>query len=154
MPDQVPTADRTRVPAMRRADVAYPGDFTGMPQVSYAPATDGRPDPGEVVWAWVPFEDDHDRGKDRPTLVIGRDGPWLLALPLTSKDHDREAAQERASGRVWVDVGCGSWDARRRPSEARVDRIVRLDPATVRREGAALDRHTFERVAVAVRSAR
>ncbi len=125
-----------------------------MPQLRYAPRPDGRPDPGEVVWAWVPFEDDHSRGKDRPALIIGRDGRWLLAVPLTSKDHDRDAAQERAAGRFWVDVGPGAWDRRGRPSEARVDRIVRLDPAAVRREGAVLERHTFERVAAAVRSAR
>ena len=41
------------------------------PDGSYAPAPDGEPDPGEVVWAWVPYEEDASRGKDRPVLVIG-----------------------------------------------------------------------------------
>ncbi|GAB5080487.1 hypothetical protein ARTHROSP310_36360 [Arthrobacter sp. AD-310] len=27
---------------------------------------DGEPDPGEVVWTWVPYQEDHGRGKDRP----------------------------------------------------------------------------------------
>ncbi|MEP9361983.1 hypothetical protein ABLE68_03385 [Nocardioides sp. CN2-186] len=63
-------------------------------KVSYAPRADGRPDPGEVVWGWVPFEDDPAQGKDRPVLLIGQDGRSLLGLMLTSKDHDRDAADE------------------------------------------------------------
>jgi len=27
-------------------------------EIAYAPERDGQPDPGEVVWAWVPYEDD------------------------------------------------------------------------------------------------
>lgn len=119
----------------------------------YAPDLDGDADPGEVVWAWVPYEDDPSRGKDRPALIVARDGPWLLAVPLTSRDHDRDAAQEARAGRHWVDVGSGAWDRAGRPSEARVDRIVRLDPRAVRREGATLDRHTFQVVAAAIRRA-
>ena len=124
----------------------YPGDFEGVPAASYEPHQDGIAEPGEVVWAWVPFEEDHARGKDRPALIIGRDGTWLLALTVTSKDHDRDAQQEAAEGRLWTDIGAGGWDPEGRPSEARVNRIVRLDPAAVRREGAALDRTTFDRV--------
>ncbi len=124
----------------------YPGDYEGLPTTSYAPRNDGIAEPGEVVWAWVPFEEDHAQGKDRPALIIGRDGPWLLALCVTSKDHDRDAAQEAAEGRRWIDIGAGGWDPEGRPSEARVNRIVRLDPAAVRREGAALDRATFDQV--------
>lgn len=130
---------------------AYPGDFTGTPAIRYTPVADDLPDPGEVVWAWVPYEEDHGRGKDRPALVIGRDGPWLLALQLTSQDHDRDAADEARYGRSWVDVGSGDWDSRRRPSEARVDRIVRLDPSRVRRMGGRLARDRFDEVANAVR---
>ena len=129
----------------------YPGDFTGTPDLTYAPQPDGQPDPGEIVWTWVPYEEDHSQGKDRPVLVIGRDGRWLLGLMLTSKDHDRDHAQEASQGRHWQDIGSGGWDAKGRPSEVRVDRIVRVDPTAVRREGAVLDRATFERVASAVR---
>jgi len=121
-------------------------------KVSYAPQHDDRPDPGEIVWAWVPFEEDHGRGKDRPVLVIGRERDWLLGLMLTSKDHDRDAADEARHGRMWVDIGAGAWDGQRRPSEVRVDRVLRLDPAAVRRQGAALERARFEQVAAAMRS--
>lgn len=130
----------------------YPGDFRGVPALRYTPAPDGDPDPGEVVWGWVPFEEDHGRGKDRPVLIVGHDGPWLLGLMMTSRDHDLDLAQERRRGRHWVDIGTGAWDPRRRPSEVRVDRVLRLDPTSVRREGAVLDRNRFEQVARAVRA--
>jgi hypothetical protein len=112
---------------------------------------DGEPDPGEVVWAWVPYEEDASQGKDRPVLVIGTEGDRLLALQLTSKDHDRDADQERRSGREWMDVGTGDWDSQHRPSEVRLNRLLRLDPSGVRREGAALDRATFDAVVAAAR---
>ena len=136
---------RTRRPATPTGD--YPGDFAGRVDVRYDPRPDGRPDPGEIVWTWVPFEEDHTRGKDRPVLIIGRDGRWLLCLQLTSKDHDLDAAQEARWGRHWLDIGTGDWDPRRRPSEVRLDRIVRVDPAAVRREGAVLARRRFAEVA-------
>ena len=79
----------------------------GVPDLTYAPKPDGRPDPGEIVWTWVPYEEDHRQGKDRPVLLVGRDGPWLLALMLTSKDHDRDHAQEARQGRHWQDIGSG-----------------------------------------------
>jgi hypothetical protein len=121
------------------------------PGVSYAPKADGRPDPGEVVWGWVPFEDDPARGKDRPVLLVGqRDGRWL-GLMLTSKDHDRDAADEARWGRHWMDVGAGGWDREGRASEVRLDRLVELAPAAVRREGAALDRAVFDRVVAEAR---
>jgi len=120
-------------------------------RIEYAPVADGDADPGEVVWAWIPYEEDPARGKDRPVLVIGRDGPRLLGLPLTSKDHDRDAADEARHGRFWIDVGPGGWDPRGRPSEVRLDRVVPLDPRAVRREGAALDRERFRTVVAAFR---
>lgn len=146
-------ATRQATSAGRAEKMAYPGDFPGLPDLSYSPSPDGSPDPGEVVWAWVPFEEDHSLGKDRPVLLVGRDEPWLLGLPLTSKDHDRDAAQEAAAGRLWADVGSGPWDRRGRPSEVRVNRIVRIDPDQVRREGAVLGEGRFNEVAAAVRAA-
>lgn len=121
----------------------YPGDFVGTVRPEYSPDLDGLPDPGEVVWTWVPYEEDHSRGKDRPVLLVGRDGPWLLGLMLTSKDHGRDAAAEDRHGRRWMDVGAGAWDREGRPSEVRLDRVVRVDPATVRREGAIVSRELF-----------
>ncbi|HET6967322.1 MAG TPA: type II toxin-antitoxin system PemK/MazF family toxin [Ornithinibacter sp.] len=132
------------------AGTAYPGDFTGRLTPVYAPKPDGEPDPGEVVWTWVPYEEDHAQGKDRPVLLVGHDGPWLLALPLTSRDHDRDAAPDARDGRRWVDVGAGGWDRHGRPSEARVDRVVRVRPDAVRREGAVLAPERFAAVAAAL----
>ncbi|WP_346385032.1 type II toxin-antitoxin system PemK/MazF family toxin [Nocardioides sp.] len=119
--------------------------------ISYAPKVDGRPDPGEVVWGWVPYEEDASRGKDRPVLLIGRRGPQWLGLMLTSKDHDRDAADEARWGRHWMDVGVGDWDHERRPSEVRLDRLIVLEEAAIRREGAALDRAMFDAVLAAAR---
>ena len=130
---------------------AYVGDFTGpLPHLGYAPKPDGAPDPGEVVWTWVPFQDDPSHGKDRPVLLIGWDGSWLLACPMTSKDHDRDAEQERRVGRSWVDIGAGPWDVRRRPSEVAIHRVIRVDPQAIRREGAVLDREHFKLVVAAL----
>jgi hypothetical protein len=134
---------------------AYPGDFRGTPEITYEPNPGNGvvADPGEIAWTWVPFEEDHSQGKDRPVLVIGRDGPWLLALQLTSQDHDRDSAQEARAGRRWMDIGSGPWDRLGRASEVRVDRIVRVDPGQVRRAGAVLDEHLFSQVTAAVRNA-
>jgi hypothetical protein len=121
------------------------------PDVEYRPHHDDRADPGEVVWAWVPYDEGDGRGKDRPVLVIGRRGPQLLGLMLSSQDHDRDAADEARFGRLWTDLGAGAWDARGRNSEVRLDRLLVLDPASVRREGAALDRVRFDRVVAEAR---
>ncbi len=121
------------------------------PRVTYAPRPDGRPDPGEVVWTWVPYEEDPSRGKDRPVLVIGVEGDLVLALGLTSRDHDVDAAQEHRDGREWMDIGTGAWDSRRRPSEVRLNRLLRLRAADVRREGAALPKPVFDAVIEAAR---
>jgi hypothetical protein len=141
---------RTSAP-VTSARGAYPGDFSGIPEVVYAPQPDGAPDPGEIVWTWVPYEEDHTQGKDRPVLLIARDGQWLLGLMLTSKDHDRDARDEAAHGRRWQDIGSGAWDRQGRPSEVRVDRVIRVDPRAVRREGAVLGAARFDQVAEAVR---
>ncbi len=69
-------------------------------EISYTPRHDGDADPGEVVWTWIPYEDDPQQGKDRPVLVIGTVGKLLAVLPLTSKDHHRDdvVSSARASG--------------------------------------------------------
>jgi hypothetical protein len=129
----------------------YPGDFTGPFEITYDPHPDKVADPGEVVWTWVPFEEDHSQGKDRPVLIVGRNNSWLLAVPMTSKDHDRDAAQEAREGRFWVDIGAGEWDRDGRPSEVRVNRILRVNPATIRRGAGKLDKWRFEAVAEGIR---
>lgn len=139
-------ADRTRPPA--GGDDGRRSTTDGV-RPSYAPRADDRPDPGEVVWTWVPYEDDPAQGKDRPVLVLAVEGADVVALMLTSKDHDRDAADEARRGRTWMDVGTGGWDPRGRPSEVRLDRVLRLPAAAVRREGAALDRRRYDAVTAA-----
>jgi hypothetical protein len=140
-------AGRTRTAGRSRAAAAREPLVT-----TYSPRADGRPDPGEVVWGWVPYEEDATRGKDRPVLLVARRGDRLYGLMLTSKDHDRDAAQEARWGRHWMDVGAGGWDREHRPSEVRLDRLIELEAAAVRREGAALDRAVFDRVVAEARS--
>jgi hypothetical protein len=120
-------------------------------RIAYDPHPDGAPDPGEIVWTWVPYEDDPQQGKDRPVLLIAREGDRVVGLPMTSKDHDRDQQQENRDGRFWCDVGSGPWDPAGRPSEVRVNRFLVIDPADVRREGAVLDQVRFDAVVEAVR---
>ena len=121
----------------------YPGDYSGPIKPVYAPKPDGAPDPGEVVWAWVPYEDDPSQGKDRPVLLIGRSGSSLLGLMLTTRDRNNS----RVSDPDYLDIGTGAWDSKGRPSEVKLDRIIQLDPADIRRQGAVVERSVFERVA-------
>lgn len=92
------------------------------------------------MWTWVPYEDDHTQGKDRPILLIGYDGDWMLGLMLTSKDKDG------ARYGSWLDIGAGPWDNKGRDSEIRLDRVIRIDPREMRREGAIMDKTTFTKV--------
>lgn len=125
----------------------YPGDFRGRATVHYAPAPNGLPEPGEIVWTWVPYEEDHSQGKDRPVLLVGASGRYLLGLMLTSKDHDGDT--RRADD--YVDIGTGPWDRQWRPSEAKLDRVLQINAKDIRREGAILDSGRFSAVASALR---
>ncbi|GAA3279983.1 type II toxin-antitoxin system PemK/MazF family toxin [Paenarthrobacter aurescens] len=140
---------RSRQAVVERQPGSYPGDFQGKASVRYSPTPDGQPDPGEIVWSWVPYEEDHTQGKDRPVLLIGRDGQWLLGLMLTSRDHDNGS---RAGD--YIDIGTGSWDRQGRPSEINVGRIIRLDPHAIRREGAVLEKSRFQEIAKALQARR
>ena len=72
---------------------------------------------------------------------------------LTSRDRtEAGATRTDEHGATWVDIGAGDWDRQGRPSEVRADRLLRLSPAAVRREGARLDRERFDRVVAAVRA--
>jgi PemK-like, MazF-like toxin of type II toxin-antitoxin system len=117
--------------------------------LTYEPHPDGKPDPGEIVWTWVSYEDDPDEGKDRPVLLIGREKGSLLGLMLTTKDHDVDADHEAHWGRYWMDIGAGDWDPRHRQSEVRLDRLLTFDPKSIRREGCRLNRQRFEAVVTA-----
>lgn len=124
--DSVPTAHRAR-------------------RVMYAPDLDGQADPGEIVWTWVVYEEDASRGKDRPVLVVGRDSSTLLGLMLSSQER-------HGADREWIGIGSGSWDYEGRASWVRLDRVLDVPEEGIRREGAILDRETFEVVAARLRA--
>jgi PemK-like, MazF-like toxin of type II toxin-antitoxin system len=113
-------------------------------KISYSPhGRNGVAEPGEVVWTWVPFEDDPKQGKDRPVLVIGTIGKNLAALPLTSKDHDER--------RDVIELGTGSWDSERRVSYVKLDQLLTVPPKKVRREGGTLEKDRFDHVVAELR---
>jgi hypothetical protein len=114
-------------------------EAVGRVRTAYAPAHDGDPDPGEIVWTWVPFEENDGRGKDRPVLVVAREAAGtLLAVQLSSKRHDDD--------REWVAIGSGPWDRAGRDSWVALDRVLRLHEQGMRREACALDRGRFDLV--------
>jgi hypothetical protein len=131
-------AERKAAPYVHRKRAPY------GPHIEYAPQLDGRADPGEVVWTWVPYEDDPKQGKDRPVLIVGRDGETLLGLYLSSNPN--------RNGRPgWLPLGPGAWDRQGRQSWIRVDRVLRLTERGIRREASVLDRRRFEAVAEVLR---
>lgn len=135
------TAPKPSAPASTGASDGsdYPGDYRDMINFEYSPSLDGDADPGEIVWTWVPFEEDHSQGKDRPVILVGRDGEYLLALMMTSKDHNnREHADPN-----YLDIGSGPWDPQGRASEVKLNRVIRVRPDAMRREGAVMPEDTF-----------
>lgn len=116
----------------------------GRVRMTYVPSTDGDPDPGEIVWTWVPYEERDGRGKDRPVLIVAEEpaGP-RLAVQLTSKPHD--------GSRGYVPIGSGPWDQQGRPSWVNVERVFRVHPLGMRREASAIDKSSYVGVAAALR---
>jgi hypothetical protein len=112
--------------------------------LEYSPRLDGDADPGEIVWTWVPYEDDPRQGKDRPVLVVGRNDRTVLGLMLSSQS-------ERDGQRNWLALGPGEWDREKRPSWVRLDRVLEVDHDGIRREGAVLDRVRFDQIAGVLR---
>lgn len=117
--------------------------YRGAVTWQYAPEEDGDPDPGEVVWTWVAYEEDATVGKDRPVAIMGRaQDHRLVGLLLSSRDHGGD--------RDWLAIGSGPWDAEGRRSWLRRDRLLAVPASAVRREGAALPRATYDAVLAAV----
>lgn len=117
--------------------------YRGVVTWEYSPVMDGDPDPGEVVWTWVSFEEDAHLGKDRPIAILGRaeDGR-LVGMMLSSRDHGGD--------QNWLAIGSGPWDRDGRPSWLRRDRLLAVPADAVRREGAVLPRATYDSVLAAM----
>lgn len=114
-------------------------------RVGYAPAKDGDPDSGEVIWTWVPYEENDGRGKDRPVLVIGpQSADRVYAVRMTSKAHDRD--------RDYLAIGSGAWDSQGRESWVDIEQLYSVHKDGMRREAAVLDRARYDRVAAALGS--
>lgn len=112
-------------------------------QVAFSPQRDGAPDAGEIVWTWVPYEEDDGRGKDRPVLVIGRESTErVYAVRMTSKPHDGD--------RDYLSIGTGAWDSQGRESWVDVEQLYSVHERGLRREAAVLDRRRYDRVGAAL----
>ncbi len=148
-PGPVPAAVPAAAPAA--AAPGYPGDFHGVPRMAYAPRLDGPPDAGEVVLTWVPYLEDPSMGKHRLVLVIGSDNGWLLGLAITSGEPGPLAPHHRVAEHARVGIGPGPWRPDGGPGEVRVDRIIRVNPWLVRRDGVVLGQEDFDAVAEALR---
>jgi hypothetical protein len=154
-PKRAPTAsvDGGSVPRSTSGDAAPAGGAVTVEirppradalTITYAPARDGDPDAGEVVWTWVPYAENDGRGKDRPVLVVSRqDAERVFAVRLTSKSHDGD--------RDFLSIGSGAWDSQGRPSWVDIDHVYSVHVDGMRREASALDRERFVRVADALR---
>ncbi|UYO98586.1 type II toxin-antitoxin system PemK/MazF family toxin [Microbacterium sp. M28] len=112
-------------------------------RVAYAPARDGAPDAGEIIWTWVPYEENDGRGKDRPVLVIGRQSDArVYAVRMTSRPHDGH--------RDYLSIGSGEWDRAGRESWVDIEELYSVHESGMRREAAILDRARYGRVAQAL----
>ncbi|MGH3690123.1 MAG: type II toxin-antitoxin system PemK/MazF family toxin [Microbacterium sp.] len=112
-------------------------------RVAYTPQRDGAPDAGEIVWTWVPYEENDGRGKDRPVLVIGRESAErVYAVRMTSKPHDGQ--------RDYLSIGAGAWDSQGRESWVDIEQLYSVHERGLRREAAVLDRKRYDRVGAAL----
>lgn len=111
--------------------------------VAYSPSRNDIPNAGEVIWTWVPYEENDGRGKDRPVLVIGRQSAErVYAVRMTSKAHDGD--------RDFLSIGSGGWDSQGRESWVDIEQLYSVHHEGMRREAAVLDRQRYDRVAQAL----
>lgn len=132
-PGRMPGSETVQVDPERVDDVA----------VGYSPSRNDAPDSGEIIWTWVPYEENDGRGKDRPVLVIGRHtAERVYAVRMTSKPHDRD--------RDYLPIGSGAWDVRGRESWVDIEQLYSVHHDGMRREAAVLDAQRYARVARAL----
>lgn len=136
-----PTAEAGRMPGEQTVQVDP--ERIGDLRVGYSPSRNRLPDSGEVIWTWVPYEENDGRGKDRPVLVIGRHtAERVYAVRMTSKPHDGD--------RDYLSIGSGGWDAQGRESWVDIEQLYSVHQDGMRREAAVLDAGRYGRVAQAL----
>ncbi|MGI5468975.1 type II toxin-antitoxin system PemK/MazF family toxin [Streptomyces sp. CA-132043] len=130
------TGPGSRRPGDRPAGTRKPG---GRP--ARAPSGKGRgglPEPGEIWWAMVPFEDSAAQ-KDRPCLVLAVRGGSALVAKITTRYHaERPGVIALPPGTVG--------DARNRASYLETDELREVAVTGFRRRAGTADPQLWERV--------
>ncbi|MFE9452627.1 type II toxin-antitoxin system PemK/MazF family toxin [Streptomyces sp. NPDC006739] len=101
-------------------------------------ARTGRPHPGDIWWANVPFEDGPG-AKDRPCLVLAVRGNRATVAKITSKYHDERA------GVIPLPPGSVG-DAHGRPSFLETDELRQVPVAEFRRRVGVVDPVLWDQV--------
>ncbi|MEK0100633.1 type II toxin-antitoxin system PemK/MazF family toxin [Streptomyces sp. NPDC056002] len=113
-----------------------PGGRTRPPRGPRAPGA--RPQPGEIWWALVPYEDGPG-GKDRPCLVLTVRRRRARVAKITSKYHDERA------GVIALPPGSVG-DAQGRPSFLETDELREVPVGDFRRRAGVLDPVVWDQV--------
>ncbi|MEV6834183.1 type II toxin-antitoxin system PemK/MazF family toxin [Streptomyces sp. NPDC051133] len=98
----------------------------------------GRPVPGDIWWANVPYED-RTEVKDRPCLVLAVRGDRATVAKITSKYHDERA------GVIPLPPGAVG-DARGRPSFLETDELREVPVGDFRRRVGVVDPVLWDQV--------
>ncbi|MFJ9346897.1 type II toxin-antitoxin system PemK/MazF family toxin [Streptomyces sp. NPDC101237] len=101
-------------------------------------AQTGRPRPGDIWWANVPYEDGPG-AKDRPCLVLAVRGGRATVAKITSKYHDERA------GVIPLPPGSVG-DARGRPSFLETDELREVSVGEFRRRVGVVDPVLWDQV--------
>ncbi|MFF5188992.1 type II toxin-antitoxin system PemK/MazF family toxin [Streptomyces sp. NPDC000345] len=102
------------------------------------PGARGRPQPAEIWWANVPFEDGP-AAKDRPCLVLGVRGERVTVAKITSRYRDERA------GVIPLPPGAVG-DARGRPSFLETDELRQVPVRDFRRRVGVVDPVLWDQV--------
>ncbi|WP_406008678.1 type II toxin-antitoxin system PemK/MazF family toxin [Streptomyces sp. NBC_00637] len=129
---------RSRRPQRRRT--RPPGRATGRPpgRSTRGQGFAGRPQPAEIWWADVPFEDGPGV-KDRPCLVLMVRGDRATVAKITSKYHDERA------GVIPLPPGAVG-DAQGRPSFLETDELRQVRVSDFRRRVGVVDPVLWDQV--------
>ncbi|WP_369378642.1 type II toxin-antitoxin system PemK/MazF family toxin [Streptomyces sp. cg36] len=96
------------------------------------------PQPGEIWWAEVPYEDGPG-SKDRPCLVLSARGGGVLVAKITSKFHEEQA------GVIPLPPGSVG-DAQGRPSFLETDELREVGAGAFRRRVGVVDPTVWDQV--------